>query len=146
MHSEIMNKLYINKPVILTVPKKQLYLVLLLMGKMSALVMFGLLRSFHKRLPLSIKIVFKIFNFLKNSFSFKDIASEPLRSCQIYNFTCGSCNGSYTGNTLRQMKVRVSKHQGVLTRTGKHLKELESSIRDHMLDCNHLVAWDDFKL
>ena len=68
-----MNKLYIKKLVILTVPKKQLYLVLLLMGKMSALVMFGLLRSFHKRLPLSIKIVFKISNLLKNSFSFKDI-------------------------------------------------------------------------
>ena len=35
--SKFMNKLYIKKPVTLTVPKKQLYLVLPYMGKMSAL-------------------------------------------------------------------------------------------------------------
>ena len=45
------NKLYIKKPVVLTVPKKQLYLVLPFMGKMSALVKSGLARSLHKRLP-----------------------------------------------------------------------------------------------
>ena len=33
--SKFMNKLYIKKPVMLTVPKKQLYLVLPFMGKMS---------------------------------------------------------------------------------------------------------------
>ena len=41
--SKFMNKLYIKKPVMLTVPKKQLYLVLPFMGKMSALVKSGLL-------------------------------------------------------------------------------------------------------
>ena len=35
---KFMNKLYIKKPVVLTVSKKQLYLVLPFMGKMSALV------------------------------------------------------------------------------------------------------------
>ena len=35
---KFMNKLYIKKPVMLTVPKKPLYLVLPFMGKMSALV------------------------------------------------------------------------------------------------------------
>ena len=35
---KFMNKLYIQKPVVLTVSKKQLYLVLPFMGKMSALV------------------------------------------------------------------------------------------------------------
>ena len=45
------------------------------------------------------------------------------------------------------MKVRVSEHQGVSPRTGKHLKgTLSTSVRDHMLDCNHVVAWDDFKV
>ena len=43
-----MNKLYIKKPVMLTVPKKQLYLVLPFIGKMSALVKSGLARSLHK--------------------------------------------------------------------------------------------------
>ena len=132
----------------LTVPKKQLYLVLPFMGKMSTLVKSGLARSLHKRLPFcNVKIVLKTSNRLKNYFSFKDVASEPLRSCQIYNFTYGSCNASYIGKTFRHMKVRVSQHQGVSPRTGKHLKgTLLTSVRDHMLDCNHVVAWDSFKV
>ena len=108
----------------------------------------GLARSLHKCLPFcKVKIVFKTCSHLKNYFSFKDVVPEPLRSCQIYNFTCGSCNASYIGKTFRHMKVKVSEHQGVSPRTGKHLKgTLPTSVRDHMLDCNHVVTWDDFKV
>ena len=122
----------------LTVPKKQLYLVLPFMGKMSALVKSGLARSLHKRLPFcKVKIAFKTSNRLKNYFSFKDVVCEPLRSCQIYNFTCGSCNTSYIGKTFRHMKVSVLGHlRGTLS----------TSVSDHMLDCIHIVASDDFKV
>ena len=115
---------------------------------MSALVKSGLARSLYKCLPFcKVKIVFKNSNRLKNYLSFKDVVPEPLLSCQIYNFTCGSCNASYIGKTFRHMKVRVSEHQGVSSRSGKHLKgTLSTSVRDHMLDCNHVVAWDDFKV
>ena len=131
--SKFMNKLYIKKPVVLRVPKKQLDLALPFMGKMSALVKSGLVRSLHKRLPFY--------------FSFKDVVPDPLRSCQIYNFTCRSCNASYIDKSFRHMKVRVSKHQGVSPRTGKHLKgTLSTFVRDRMLDCNHVVAWVDFKV
>ena len=132
----------------LRVPKKQLYLLLPYMGKMSVLVKSGLARSLHKRLPFcKVRVVFKTSNRLRNYFSFKVVVPEPLRSCQIYNFTCESCNASYTGKTFRHMKVRVSGHQRVSPRTGKHLNgTLSTSVRDHMLDCNHMVAWDDFKV
>ena len=117
---------------------------------MSALVKSGLARSLYKRLPFCIvKIAFKTWKFfpLKNYFRFKDVVPETLRSCQIYNFTCGSCNASYIGKTFRHMKVRVSEHQGVSPRTGKYLKgTLSTSVKDHMLDCNHMAAWDDFKV
>ena len=118
------------------------------MGKMLALVKSGLARSLHKCLPFwKIKIAFKISNRLKNYFIFKDVVPEPLRSCLIYNFTCGSCNASYIGKTFRHMKVRVSEHQGVSPRTGKHLKgTLSTSVKDHMLDYNHIVAWHDFNV
>ena len=44
------------------------------------------------------------------------------------------------------MKVMVSDHQGIAPRTGKHLKgTLSTSVRDHMLDCNHMVSSDYFK-
>ena len=134
--SKFMNKLYIKKPVMLTLPKKQIYLVLSFMGKMSALVKSGLIRSLHKRLPFcKVKIVFKTSNCLKNYFSFKDVVPEPLRSCQTYNFMCRSSNASYIGKTFRHMAVRVSKHQGVSPRAGKHLKgTLSTFLRDDMLD------------
>ena len=52
-----------------------------------------------------------------------------------------------TGKTFRHLKVRVLEHQGISASTGKHLKgTLSNSVRDHMLDCNHVVAWDDFKV
>ena len=75
-----------------TVSKKQLYLLLSFMGKMSALVKSGLTRSLHKRLTLcKVKIIFQTSNPLKNYFRFKDVVPQALRSCQIYNFTCRSC-------------------------------------------------------
>ena len=43
--SKFMNKLYIKKPVMVTVLKKQLYLVLPFIGKMSALIKSRLIRS-----------------------------------------------------------------------------------------------------
>ena len=43
--------------------------------------------------------------------------------------------------------MRVPEHQGVLRRTGKHLEQTYStSVRDHMLVCNYLVAWDDYQV
>ena len=77
--------------------------------------------SLHKRLPFcKVKIVFKTSNRLKNYFSFKDIVREPLRSSQIYNFTCGSCNTFYTGKTFRHMKVKV------LNIKEYHLKQVDT--------------------
>ena len=106
-----MNKLHIKKPVILTVPNKQIYLVLPFMGELSALVKSGLIRTLHKRLLFrKINIVFQTSNRLKNYFSLKDVVLEPLSSCQIHNFTCGYCNASYIGKSFRHLKVRISEH------------------------------------
>ena len=100
---------------------------------MSALAKSGPLRSLHKHLPFcKVKIVFKNSNCLKNYFSFKDVVREPLRSCQIYNFTYGRCNASYIGKTFRHMKVWVSEHQEVSLRIGKHLKgTFSTSVRSN---------------
>ena len=80
--SKFMNKLYIKKPVMLTAPKKELYLVLPYMGKMSALVKSGSARSLHKHLSFcKVRVFFRSSNRLRNYFSFKDVVLEPLRSC-----------------------------------------------------------------
>ena len=137
------------KPVMLTVPIKQLYLVLPFMGKMSALEKTSrITRSLQKYLPFcKVKTVFKTSNRLRNYFSFKDVVPEPLRSCQMYNFTCRSCSASYFGKSFRHMEVNVSEYQGVSLRRVKHLRgTLSISVRVHMFDINRIVAWDDYKV
>ena len=42
-------------------------------------------------------------------------------------------------------RVRVSKHQGVSPTTGKIKSTLSTSVRDHMLVCDHKVVHGDFK-
>ena len=60
---------------------------------------------------------------------------------------CGSCTAPYYGKTYRHMKVWISEQQGVSPRTGKRVKgTLSPSVRDHMLDCDHRVAWEDFSI
>ena len=45
------------------------------------------------------------------------------------------------------MKDRVSENQGVSPRTGKRVKgTLSTSVRDHMLNRDHTVAWEDFSI
>ena len=42
------------------------------------------------------------------------------------------------------MKVRVSEQQDLCPRTGKLVKG--TSVRDHLLDCDHTVVWEDFSI
>ena len=145
---KFLNKFFELKSVTLTVPKKQLFIVLPFIGNMSGVFKTGLFKALQKRLPFcKFWVIFKSTNRLKSYFNFKDVLPEPLQSCQIYKFTWGSCSAFYTGKTFRHLKVRVSEHQGVSPRTGKILKgTLSTSVRDHILVCDHMVTWDDFKV
>ena len=45
------------------------------------------------------------------------------------------------------MKVRVSEHKSVSPRIGKRVKgALSTSVRDHMFNCDHTLAWEDFSI
>ena len=111
---------------------------------MSGVIKTGLSKALQKRLPFcKLQVIFKSTNHLKSYFNFRDVLPEPLRSCQIYKFTYRS----YTGKSFWHLKVRVSEHQGVSPRTGKIVKgTLSTAVRDHMLKCDHIVTWDDFKV
>ena len=93
-----------------------------------------------------LKVIFQPNNRLRNYFCFKDFVSETSWSSLIYKFWCGRCTASYIGNTYRHFKVRVSEYQGVSLKTGKKVKgTLSTSVRDHMLVCDHRVVHKDFK-
>ena len=146
--AKFVNNIFIQKPVFTTVPKLELRIVLPYLGNISSITKKRLNRCISKRLKFcKLQIVFQTSNRLKNYFRFKDRVPETLQSNFVYKFKCGSCTASYYGKTYRHMKVQVSEHQGVSPRTGKRVKgTLSTSVRDHVLDCDHRVAWEDFSI
>ena len=75
-------------------------------------------------------------------------SSKPccLRSNIVYKFLYGRCNATYCSKTCQHVSVRVGKHLGVSSLTGKKSKSKKStSVKDHMLFCGHNVSIGDFK-
>ena len=57
---KFLNKFFEPKPVTLTVPKKQLFIVLPFMGNMSGVTKTGLSKALQKRLPFfKLRVIFK---------------------------------------------------------------------------------------
>ena len=82
-----------------------------------------------------------------NDFRFKDHLPDNLVSCDVYKCQCGRCNASYYGETDRHLKVRSGEHISISPLTFKKVKpSAESSIRDHLLFCNHDPSFDDFTI
>ena len=146
--AKFVNNIFIQKPVFTTIPKLELRIVLPYLGNISSITKKRLNRCISKCLKFyKLKIIFQTGNRLKNYFRLKDRVTETLQSNFVYKFNCRSCTASYYGKTYRHTKVRVSEHQGVSPRTGKRVKgTLSTSVRDHMLDCDHTVAWEDFSI
>ena len=64
-----------------------------------------------------------------------------------YEYTCGRCNSSYHGETERPLKVRSGEHIGTSPLTFKKTKpSKESSIRDHLLECDKNPSFDEFTI
>ena len=83
---------------------------------------------------------------LSNIFRFKDRLPYDLTSCVVYKFQCERCNASYYGETDRHLK-RSGEQIGISPLTFKKVKpSAESSIRDHLLFCNHDPSFDDFTI
>ena len=139
--------MYIQTPKVLSMPKKELIIILPYLGNMSQIVKTKLTKTTSKHMKFcKLRVIFQTNNRLKNYFCFKDFVPKALRSSLIHKFLCGSCTASYIGKTYRHFKVRVSEHQGVFPNTSKPAKgTLSTSVKDHMLVCDHKVVHEDFK-
>ena len=146
--TKFVKNIFIQKRVFTTVPKLELRIVLPYLGNISSITKKRLNRCISKSLKsCKLQIIFQTGNRLKNYFRFKDRVPETLQSNFVYKFKCGSYTASYYGKTYRHMKVRVSEHHRLSPRTGKRVKGmLSTSVRDHMLDCDQRVAWEDFSI
>ena len=84
---------------------------------------------------------------LSNMFRFKYRVPYDLVSGVVYEYTCARCNSSNYGETERHLKVSCGEHIGISPLTFKKMKtSKESSIRDHLLECDNNPFLDEFTI
>ena len=82
---------------------------------------------------------------ISNFFTFKDKIPLFLRSSIAYTFHCDYSNATYCSKTKRHFNVRMCKHLGIFTVTGKRVKANDdSAIREHLLLCKDTSDFEDF--
>ena len=120
---EFLDKILVPKPVVSTVPKKNLVIDLPYLGKLSLQIRIRINRIMKNKLSYcDIQFVFQTKCKISNFFTFKDKIPSFLRSGIVYKFQCGSCNATYHGKTKRHFKVRMCEHWEFLHSLGKELK------------------------
>ena len=81
MHSKIFNNIFLQKPVVTTVPKLEPRIVLPYLGNICSITKNRLNRCIGKRLKFcKLKTIFQTGNRLKNYFRFKDRVPETIQS------------------------------------------------------------------
>ena len=146
--AKTLHKIYNSKPPLITVEKKPIYVSLPYLGKDSFVLkkkLQSLARRFYPHIDL--KLILKN-NFTVGSlFKFKDRLPFSLRSSVIYQYSCGQCSSSYIGQTVKQLKVRISQHKGRSFRTNNLLACPENSkILEHSISTGHPVVDNNFKI
>ena len=138
------NKLYNKKPVMYTVPRKEVLSVLPYLGKLSLELRTRLNKIFRSKIPTCKLVIFRLSVRIKNFFGFKDKIPRELKSGLVYRFKCGGCNTTYYGKTIRHFHVRIYEHLGISPLTGKVLTTLNrTAISDHLADTPTCYATTD---
>ena len=93
------------------------------------------------------QIVFKSQSKLSNVFRFKDHLPSDLVSGVVDKYMCGRCNSTNYGEPDRHLKVRSGEHIGISPLTFKKTKpSKESTICDHLLNCNNILSFEEFTI
>ena len=130
-----------NKPKdIITVPKKEISIVLPYLGIHSKIVTQQLKSCIYKFYGcFNPKIIFRNTRRIKSLFPYKDRLNRSLRSKVVYKASCWDCDDFYIGKTKRRLHDRKTEHFKALT-SNSH----SSAIADHMTQTGHKIKWDHF--
>ena len=124
----VISKFVYSKFIVRTVPVKQSYtnsLTIPFVGHCSVILKKQLLHLFKSH-NCTVNIVFSTSK-VSQYISLKDRTPHSLKSGVVYRYSCQNDSGiAYIGKTKRHLFKRVAEHRS-------HL----SSIRDHLLSCNH---------
>ena len=116
---KFLDKIFIEKNVVFTVPKKVVRITLPFLGKQSFEIKKRLKTFIGTNFPqCDLQIIFNCNNRLRNFFNFKDKIPHSVRSHLLYRFTCDDCKAIYIGKTRRHYGVRVNEHLGISLLTG----------------------------
>ena len=141
-----LNKLFVPKRTLITVPKKDISTVLPFLRKFSLNLRSRLYNCFKKTLPQCIiKVIFQSKNRLSNLLQFKDSISKELRSHLVYKFLCSNCNITYYSETERHLNVRSGEHLSLSDLPGERVNNnKKSAVKYHCLFYNHVGSFEDF--
>ena len=119
-----MNNIHVVKEITRTVEKKPLVLVLPYLGSISLQTRTKFKKPLKNILNCcKLQIVFKNKTRLGNNLHFKDQILKDLTSGVAYEFQCGLCNESYSGECITHMNVRIGGHIGRSPLTRKQVKK-----------------------
>ena len=140
---KFLDTLHVAKQIVLTVPKKELLVVLPFLGTFSLNLRKRLYKAVSKSLPrCNIKVIFQSKNRLSSLFNFKDSIPLYLRSLVIYKFQCSHCNITYYGETERHLKVRAGENTSTSPLKGKRvINNKKSSVYDRCLLSGHVCLY-----
>ena len=143
-----LDRLHIARPKLITAEKKPLLLVIPFLGSISLQLRTKIRNAMKGNLNFcKLQVVFRSERKLSNIFKFKDRIPYDLVSGVVYKYTCGRCNSAYYGKTERHLKVRSGERIGISPLTLKKIKPFkESSIRDHLLECDNCPSFDEFTI
>ena len=133
---------------LITVPKKDVLIVLPFLGQFSLNLRSRLYNCFNKTLSqCNIKVIFQSKNRLSNLFRFKNSILKELRSDIVYKFLCSNCNITYYGETERHLNVRYREHLSLSALTGKRVNNNKKlAVKDHCLFFNHVDSFEDLSI
>ena len=140
--NDVVNK-HRNKPKdIITVPKKEIFIVLPYLGIQSKIVTQQLKSCIYEFYGcFKPKIIFRNTRRIKSFFPYKDRLNRSLRSKVVYKASCWDCDDCYIGKTKRRLHDRKTEHFKALT-SNSH----SSAIADHMTQTGHRIKWDHFDI
>jgi len=69
--------------------------------------------------------------------SLKDQMNPEEKSCLAYQVPCQDCEFIYIGQTNRDLKSRISKHQRAI----KFQQAEKSALCEHFISCDHRIDW-----
>ena len=123
---KFLNKLFVQRDLNFTVPKRELVFVLPYLGKASLDLRIKLRRTIQRNLPFSkLKIIFRSQCGLNTLLHFKDSLEKKIHSGIIYRCRCSNCNFPYYGKTFRHFYTKAVEHMGISNLTGKRLKNVK---------------------